>query len=92
MSARSTKTKCYLVQVDMDLSETVAMSNYEVYHSRWHIRQYKDFNKHPTMGCHFWPDIIMKNQDVTLGMFLPVRKIKVHSPLQKNHIYLCLQY
>ena len=43
-----------------------------VYRCLWYIRKYEDYNKYPTMECHFGPEIIRKNQDGTLGKVLPV--------------------
>ena len=42
MSAGSTHAKWYLVQVDMEQSNPVSMSNYGAYGFRWYIIQYEE--------------------------------------------------
>ena len=91
MSTGSTHAKWYLVQVYMDHSDPVSMSNYGVYCFLWYIIQYESCNKYPTMKCRFWPEIRTKNQDGTLGNMLPVRPSKVHNLLQNNQTYMWYQ-
>ena len=55
MSAGSTHTIWYFVQVDMEQSYPTNMRNYGVYRCLWYIRKYADFRKYPTMECRFWP-------------------------------------
>ena len=44
------------------------------------------------MECRFGTEIRTKNQDGRLGNMLPVRPIKVHKLLQKNHTYMWYQH
>ena len=92
MSAGSTHTKWYLVQVDMDHLEPVSMSNYGVYCCRWYIIQYEECKKYPTTKCRFCPETRMKNQEGTLGKMLPVRSSKIHNVLHKNQTYMWYKY
>ena len=55
MSVWLNSAKFYLVHVDMEKSDLVDTSNYGVYRCGWHIIQYEDCNKYPTMECRFWP-------------------------------------
>ena len=91
MYAGSTRTKWYLVRVDMDQSDPVSMSKYRVYPYIWHIIKYKDCNKYPTTECRFCTEIRMENNDGTLGKRLPVRPSKVNKLLQKNQKYVWCQ-
>ena len=40
------------------------------------------------MKCRFWPEIITKNQDSTLGNMFPVRPSTVNNLLQKNQTHV----
>ena len=83
--------KWYLVQLDMENLEPVAMRECGVYHFWWYIRQYEDCTKHPTTECSFWPEIIKTNQVGTLGNILPVIPSKVHNLPQKIHTFMSYQ-
>ena len=74
----------------MDQSDPVDTRKYGVDFCRWYIRKFKDRSKYPTMECRFWPEIITKNQDGTLGKMVPVITSKLHNLLQKNKA--CMWY
>ena len=42
------------------------------------------------MVCCFWPEIIIRNQDGTIGKIYPVKPLKLNNLLKKNHI--CVWY
>ena len=54
--AGSTQAKWYLVQVDMDHSDTIEMRDFEVYQHRWYIKHHEDCTQHRTMEFRFWLD------------------------------------
>ena len=82
-SFSSTQVNWYLVQVDMNQSDPVAMRFYEVYLCHCYIRYHENCTQHRTMEYRFWTDIREMKQDGTLGFFLPPRPLRVNGFIQR---------
>ena len=72
ISAGSTKDKWYLIQVDMDQYDMVALRDYGVYLWRCYTRHHEECTQHWKTECCLWTDIREMEQDGTIGEMLHV--------------------
>ena len=77
-----TTPQWFLVQVDLEISEELAMIDYGVYNCKWYIRNFEDCTLAPIAECRLWAQIRELKWDGTIGKILSVAPQKMTKSLE----------
>ena len=78
----------YLVQVDLDESDTEVTDKFGVYLVKFYIRHHQDSTHKSICSCRYWPEIHKLQSDGEIGSIYPVAPKRVKNLLQaRTNLY-----
>ena len=78
----------YLVQVDLDESDTEVMDKFGVYCMKFYICHHQDSTHKSICSCRYWPEIRKLQSDGEIGSIYPVAPKRVKNLLQaRTNLY-----